>query len=204
MKASYPRAVPLAVLCLLLPAGLAQSQEAAPSKVIPFDQLGAEAQKQYSGDGIGITPTNQGARLRAAMQDLEAEATAEGLWLTSTSDEDQGKPNRFRVRAVAVGRDRNSARVAEPAKGSDGHLKQSSERCARSATSANGTSARVAEAANASDGRVTSVRLPTFGSIQATKGAATWLRPGLIEEYSASMDGTRQDPWISNYLNRSC
>lgn len=30
------------------------------TKAIPFNQLGAEAQKQYSGDGIGITPIRLG------------------------------------------------------------------------------------------------------------------------------------------------
>src|SRR3954452_4352199 len=38
-----------------------------PAKTIPFDQLGAEAQKQYTGDGISITPTATSARLRAVM-----------------------------------------------------------------------------------------------------------------------------------------
>ena len=36
---------------------------------------------------------------------LEADATPDGLWLTSTADEDLGKPNRFRVRASGVWRD---------------------------------------------------------------------------------------------------
>jgi len=69
---------------------------------IPFDQLGAEAQKSYKGDGMGITPTADGARLKAVMQDLEAEATAEGLWLRSVADEDAGKNVRFRVKAAEV------------------------------------------------------------------------------------------------------
>ena len=74
------------------------------SQSIPFDQLGAEAQKKYSGDGIRITPTADGARLRAAFQKLEGQATREGLWLTSTADEDAGKAERFRVLASAVRR----------------------------------------------------------------------------------------------------
>jgi hypothetical protein len=37
-------------------------------KPIPLDQLGAEAQKQYAGDGISITPTAAGAKLRAVIQ----------------------------------------------------------------------------------------------------------------------------------------
>ncbi len=86
---------------------------APPSQSIPFDQLGAEAQKQYSGDGISITPTADGAKLRAIMQDLEAQATPEGMWLTSTADEDAGKPNRFRVRAASISR-ASPAGMAQP------------------------------------------------------------------------------------------
>ena len=41
------------------------------SKAIPFNQLGVEAQKQYSGDGIGITSTPDGAILRAQFQRLD-------------------------------------------------------------------------------------------------------------------------------------
>ncbi|MBL9146725.1 MAG: choice-of-anchor D domain-containing protein [Verrucomicrobiaceae bacterium] len=58
---------------------------------IPFGQLVAEAQKQYAGEGITITPSAHGARLKAVMQDLEAEATGEVLWLTSTADDDSSK-----------------------------------------------------------------------------------------------------------------
>ncbi|MEK0448207.1 MAG: hypothetical protein RL088_475, partial [Verrucomicrobiota bacterium] len=74
------------------------------AKPIPFDQLGAEAQKKYTGDGISIAPTAGGARLRAIMQRLEGDATTGGLWLTSTADEDAGRVNRFRVRAMGLGR----------------------------------------------------------------------------------------------------
>ncbi|CAN5883833.1 hypothetical protein BH11VER1_BH11VER1_05640 [soil metagenome] len=73
-------------------------------KTIPFDQLGMEAQKQYSGDGIAITPTASGAQLRTVFQKLEGQATTEGLWLTSTREEDTGKAERFRVLAAEVGR----------------------------------------------------------------------------------------------------
>lgn len=45
-----------------------------------------------------------GARLCSVMQDLEAEATTEGLWLRSVTDEDDASSGRFRVRAEAVGR----------------------------------------------------------------------------------------------------
>ena len=36
------------------------------------------------GDGLGVSPTAEGARLRCVFQRLEGEATREGLWLTST------------------------------------------------------------------------------------------------------------------------
>jgi hypothetical protein len=129
------------------PAGLSTpSAGNTAAKSIPFDRLGAEAQKQYSGDGVGITPTADGARLRAAFQDLAAEASPDGLWLESTSDEDTGKPACFRVRAVALGREAGAA-----------------------------------------------FDLTKSGQVRAIREAALYLRPGLIEEYTVSMDGVRQD-----------
>ena len=69
---------------------------------IPLDQLGAKADAQgTTGD---IVVTREGARLRAPMQDLEAEAKADGLWLSSVADKDLGKPHRFRIRALSMGR----------------------------------------------------------------------------------------------------
>jgi hypothetical protein len=118
---------------------------------IQIDQLGAEVQKQYVGEGISITPTATGARLRAVMQDLEGEATSEGLWLKSTADEDAGKANRFRVRAVEVGK------------------KQSAVNGQRSTV------------------------LAESGTVRATKTSVAYVRPGLIEEYTVSTDGVRQD-----------
>ncbi|MBK8091506.1 MAG: choice-of-anchor D domain-containing protein [Verrucomicrobiaceae bacterium] len=115
---------------------------------IRMDQLGAEAQKQYAGDGISITPTKDGASLKAVMQDLEAEATREGLWLMSTSDEDAGKPNRFRIKALEIG----------------GEGSKDAPR-----------------------------RLADHGTVRATQEVVAWLRPGLVEEYSVSADGVRQD-----------
>lgn len=86
----------------------AHGQSITPAKSIPLDQLGAEAQKQYSGDGIGITPVQDGAVIKAAFQRLEGRVTGEGLWLSSTADEDHGKRTRFRVRAMGLGRGVNS------------------------------------------------------------------------------------------------
>lgn len=115
-------------------------------KAIPFDQIGAQAQKQYQGDGIAILPSPTGAFLRAATQDLEAHAGSDGLWLTSRSDEDGGKANRFQLRAMEVGR-----------------------------------------------GGVKSWRATADGVVQLVGETAAFVRPGITEEYSVSVDGVRQD-----------
>ncbi len=74
---------------------------------IPFDQIGAAAGKQYSGDGLAVASSPDGARLRCVFQRLSGNATPEGLWLVSTREGAQGQP--FRVVARALGR-----RAAEP------------------------------------------------------------------------------------------
>ena len=169
----------LAFLLILSQTAAVQRASAAPPSAaaqpqsIPFDQLGAEAQKQYSGDGIRIIPTKDGAQLKAIMQDLEAQATPEGLWVTSTADEDAGKPNRFRVRATEVGRVGRAA--APPAAAS----------VPTTTTSLNVTALTGASALP--------LRLSPTGTVRASKDAAHWLRPGLIEQYSVGTDGVRQD-----------
>src|SRR6266581_9766531 len=50
---------------------------------LPWSQLGAKAGADYQGDGLAVTPTAEGARLRCVFQRLEGAATREGLWLTS-------------------------------------------------------------------------------------------------------------------------
>lgn len=92
---------------LLLHAG-ANDAAPAPQAAIPLDQIGATAQKQYSGDGISITSTANGARLRAAFQKMEGEVTREGLLLKSTIETQAGDES-FRVRAIRVGRDQGNA-----------------------------------------------------------------------------------------------
>ena len=54
------------------------------AKPIPMDQLGAVAGKQYQGDGLSVTATPDGARLRCVFQKLEGQVTPQGLWLVST------------------------------------------------------------------------------------------------------------------------
>jgi len=67
-----------------------------------------KAGADYQGDGLAISPTTVGARLRCVFQRLEAEATREGCWLTSTAT--AAVNDRFRIVAVALGREPNVAR----------------------------------------------------------------------------------------------
>src|SRR5437773_8760870 len=77
------------------------------SQAIPWSQIGAKAGADYRGDGLAVSPTADGARLRCVFQRLEGEATREGLWLTSTvvpPSAPSGTVNdRFRIVAAAVG-----------------------------------------------------------------------------------------------------
>ena len=151
MKILCPAACLLFFLALAF--GLRAESVAAESsaQVIPFDQIGAEAQKHYTGEGIATTPTAQGARLCSSFQKLEGKATRTGLWLSST-DTASGSAEPFRVLATALGR------------------------C--SGTPANATSQQ---------------SLPATGTVTSTFDAATFARPGVLEEYRVSMDGVRQD-----------
>src|SRR5437867_2440171 len=65
---------------------------------LPWSQLGAKAGADYQGDGLAVSPTAEGARLRCVFQRLEGEATREGLWLSSTVT--NAMNDRFRVTAT--------------------------------------------------------------------------------------------------------
>src|SRR5437870_3311966 len=82
-----------------------QAASAARSEPIPRDQIGAVAGKQYSGDGLAVAATPNGARLRCVFQRLEGEATREGLWLSSSVS--NAVNERFRVVAAELGRQGN-------------------------------------------------------------------------------------------------
>jgi len=113
-------------------------------KSIPIHQLGAAAQKQYSGDGLAITPLVGGAVLRADFQRLAGRAAPDGLWLQST--EPGAIPGGgIRVRAMALGRPDEK------------------------------------------------VALASEGAVSATTELVAWRRDGVVEEYSVSLDGIRQD-----------
>ena len=79
----------------------ADSADAAPARTsIPWSQLGAKAGADYQGDGLAVSHTAEGARLRCLFQRLEGEATREGLWLTSIVT--NGVNDRFRIVATAI------------------------------------------------------------------------------------------------------
>src|SRR6266478_3601442 len=86
-------------------ANLADAAPAKASQPIPWSQIGSKAGADYQGDGLAVSPTAGGARLRCVFQRLEGEATREGLWLTSTVIPPGGTANdRFRVVAADVRR----------------------------------------------------------------------------------------------------
>ncbi|MCW5551222.1 MAG: hypothetical protein KIS67_03540 [Verrucomicrobiae bacterium] len=62
----------------------------------------AKAGAECQSDGLAVTATTEGARLRCVFQKLDGEATSEGLWMVSTVPSQPKE--RFRVTAVEVGR----------------------------------------------------------------------------------------------------
>jgi hypothetical protein len=132
---------------------------------IPWAQIGAKAGADYHGEGLAVMPTADGARLHCVFQRLDGEATPEGLWLTSIVT--NGLNDRFRVVAAEVTRV-NSTRS----------LKSETQDQVQSLL----TSAATDHAA-----------LPRTGNISIDGQTVRFTRPGLVEEYSVSMDGVRQD-----------
>ena len=135
------------------------------ASAIPWDQIGVKAGADYQGDGLTVTPTAEGARLHCVFQRMDGEATAEGLWLTSTVT-NQPK-DRFRVKAVGVER-----------------VPENVER---------GASKRDSIVPLPTLLRSDAPRLASTGSVSVTGQRVRYSRPGLVEEYSVSMDGVRQD-----------
>jgi hypothetical protein len=116
--------------------------------------------------------------LRCVFQRLDGEATREGLWLTSTVIPPGGTVNdRFRLVAVEVGRGAPS--TLRSAATEDG--------CAPSA--AGGATDRSANIQQSISG----IQLSATGTVSIDGQSVRFTRPGLVEEYTASMDGVRQD-----------
>src|SRR6266568_4546171 len=82
--------------CFSLTVAAEDSADPAPAKTpqaIAWSQIGAKAGTDYQGDGLAVSPTADGARLRCVFQRLEGEATREGLLLTSTVIPSSGTVN---------------------------------------------------------------------------------------------------------------
>ena len=147
-----------------LAAATENSADTAPATTaIPWSQLGAKAGADYQGDALAVIPTAGGARLRCVFQRLEGEATREGLWLTSTVIPPGGTVN-DRFRLVAVEVGRGTPRAPG---------------------AANKTSNIQHPTSN--------IQLETVGTVSIDGQSVRYTRPGLVEEYTASMDGVRQD-----------
>jgi hypothetical protein len=134
------------------------------SAAIPWNEIGAKAGADYIGDGLAVTPAESGARLHCVFQRLDGEATPEGLWLTSTVTNTMS--DRFCVTAMAVGR--QVGRVTPCAPGA----------ADRTFNIQHSTS---------------NLQLEDAGIISVAGQTVRFTRPGLVEEYSVSMDGVRQD-----------
>src|SRR4051812_28322282 len=126
------------------PANTAESDPSQDTQPFAWNELGAKATAEYSGDGLAVNATAKGARLRCVFQKLEGEVTPKGSWLNSTALGTSDAP--FCVQATSVGREQGTRRA-----------------------------------------------LPSTGTVETSGGLARFIRPGLFEEYSVSVDGLRQD-----------
>jgi len=133
---------------------------------IPFEQLGAVARRQHSRDGLAIASSPEGATRQCVFQRLNAGVTTEGLWLVSTKEGAKGEPFRIVARALR----RVGAGLLHP-----GGMPENKETCAED---------------NAPPAAVT---LPLSGKVELAGQVARFIRPGLTEEYSVSLDGVQQD-----------
>ena len=157
------------------PAKAAAAAPGPTAKTIPWDQIGAKAGAIYQGGGPRVTPTAQGARLHCGFQRLDGEATRDGLWLTSTVSNTVN--DRFRIVAQTVGR-----QVLES--GSPLSLSLEPNACQSDrGLPLSKTLARLGPP----------LCLPLQGTVFVTENVVRFVRLGLVEEYSVSMDGVRQD-----------
>ncbi len=101
----------LAAIATLAHGALAQSLLSATD----LNQAALMAGKEYSGEGLTITATPNGARVRCVMQKLEGEITCEGLWLTSSIA--GAERDHFSVVGRALGREGKNHLAAIPDKG---------------------------------------------------------------------------------------
>ncbi len=142
-----------------------QNTPAKKAAAIPWDQVGAKAGADYHGEGLSVAATGAGARLHCAFQRLDGEATGEGLWLVSTVTNQPGNPS-----SVAALRRVDRFRVVARAVGRQ---------------EAAGTSNIQPPTSN--------IQLSRTGKVSVAGESVRLTRAGLVEEYSVSMDGVRQD-----------
>ena len=90
----------------------ARTSGSAEAVVIRWEEVGATATGKYRGDGLGVTPTARGARLRCVFQKLEGDVTPQGLYLRSTVNDGPAAP--VSIQAAAVGRPRGKPMVLAP------------------------------------------------------------------------------------------
>ena len=155
--------------------GPATTPPAATNQPIAWSDLGTKATAQYSGDGLTVFAAADGAvRLRCAFQKLDGEVTREGLWLNSTVP--GAAASRFRVVADRVGRD-----GAERSAGIFAGVEIGQPTISPTKMSALQSVFGEASA------------LPRAGQVEVMSPVARFVRPGLTEEYSVSVDGVRQD-----------
>jgi len=154
-----------------------------PAPAIPFEQIGSTAENHYSGNGLSVCAVDGGAHLRCAFQRLQGEATSEGMWLTSIVTNTVN--DRFRVMATGLGRSTSKDYVLRAASELPPGfaLRQSIGAFAPSTPRKRHTTAGIQGGA----------ALPPTGTVAVANKVARFIRSGVIEEYSVSMDGVRQD-----------
>jgi hypothetical protein len=174
-----------------------QSQRStAPAKsgeAIPWSQIGAKAGADYKGDGLFVTRAENGARLLCVFQQLEGRATLEGLWLTSTVTNMVNE--RFRATAFSVGRAINAGASKPFAPFTPTNFEAPPGFGVRQSAGAFGLSAARKRQGTAAvqDAIAPKQALARTGTVEIADKVARFIRPGLTEEYSVSMDGVRQD-----------
>ena len=143
-----------------------ESTSAKTPGAIPWAQVGARVGADYKGDGLSVVAAQDGVHLRCVFQRLEGEATSEGLWLTSSGT--NMARDRFRIMAASVGR----VTPCPPEQLAPERQNLETDVVAY---------------------QVNAQPLPSHGKVSLAGQTARFIRPGLVEEYSVSMDGVRQD-----------
>jgi len=128
-----------------------------------WNQIGAHEGADYEGNFLSVSATASGAHLHCMFQSLDGEASCEGLRLISTLPSQPHKG--FRVKATALGRSPKDRST---------RLQPASDGCR-------------------SEASYIKSFLPKLGQVCVDGDIVQFIRPGLVEEYTVSIDGVRQD-----------